>query len=81
MQVSYNRKTVTFNFTKFPKSMVPFGWNLKSKLDWLAGLFDGDGCIHKRREDRNNSLQFNIVCANKNFLENVKLFFAIFCSH
>jgi ribonucleotide reductase alpha subunit len=27
-----------------PKSFVPFNWNLKGKLGWLSGLFDGDGC-------------------------------------
>jgi ribonucleotide reductase alpha subunit len=25
------------------KSFIPFNWNLKSKIEWLSGLFDGDG--------------------------------------
>ena len=40
----YNgRKCFRFNQPVLPKSFVPHGYNLKSKLDWLAGLFDGDG--------------------------------------
>lgn len=31
------------DFLQLPKTFVPFSWNLKSKLGWLAGLFDGDG--------------------------------------
>jgi ribonucleotide reductase alpha subunit len=33
------------NFDKLPKSFVPFEWGLKSRLDWLAGLMDGDGTV------------------------------------
>lgn len=29
--------------TPFPKSMVPFNWSVKSRLDWFSGLIDGDG--------------------------------------
>jgi ribonucleotide reductase class II len=38
------RKRVSFNKKVQSKDFVPFNWNLKSKLNWLAGLFDGDGC-------------------------------------
>jgi ribonucleoside-diphosphate reductase alpha chain len=30
-------------FTQMPKSFVPFTWNLRSRLEWLAGLLDSDG--------------------------------------
>lgn len=63
--ISLGRKMVTFNFTKFPKSMVPFNWNLKSKLDWLAGLFDGDGC-----ELKEGGLQ--LVSVDFAFLDNLQ---------
>lgn len=38
------RRTLYFKNKMLPKSFVPFEYNLKSKLDWLSGLFDGDGC-------------------------------------
>lgn len=37
------RKAIKFEHEFLPKSFVPFSWNLKSKLDWLSGLLDGDG--------------------------------------
>lgn len=37
------RTAIVFDHEFLPKSFVPFTWNLKSKLDWLSGLFDGDG--------------------------------------
>ena len=37
------RKSFKFDGEAFPKTFIPFTWNIKSKLDWLAGLFDGDG--------------------------------------
>lgn len=44
----YNEKEERYSFKlKYKheqKTMVPFEWNLKGKLNWLAGLFDGDGC-------------------------------------
>lgn len=38
------RVRLNFKESMLPKSFIPHGYNLKSKLDWLAGLFDGDGC-------------------------------------
>ena len=38
------RVRVNFSEPMLPKSFIPHRYNLKSKLDWLAGLFDGDGC-------------------------------------
>ena len=44
----YNLKEDRYSFKlKYdhePKKLVPFNWNLRGKLNWLAGLFDGDGC-------------------------------------
>lgn len=37
------RRKVKFDHKPLPKSFVPFNWNLRCKLEWLAGLFDGDG--------------------------------------
>jgi len=43
------------------KSLVPFEYNLKSKLEWLSGLFDGDGC-----ELKEGGLQ--LVSVNHDFI-------------
>ena len=44
----YNEKggRLLFRLERAPlsKDFVPFSWNLSSRLQWLAGLFDGDGC-------------------------------------
>lgn len=36
---------VTPDYDKLPKSFVPIGWTLPSRLSWLAGFLDGDGCV------------------------------------
>lgn len=45
-----DRRQFKFNHEPLPKNFVPFTWNLKSKLDWLAGLIDGDGTELKEGE-------------------------------
>lgn len=42
-EVKYERYKVGLNFDPQPKNFVPFNWSLDSKLNWLAGLIDGDG--------------------------------------
>ena len=37
------RKTIWYNDVYKEKAYVPFEWNLTSKIEWLSGLFDGDG--------------------------------------
>lgn len=37
------RKTIYYNDIYKEKSYVPFDWCLTSKIEWLSGLFDGDG--------------------------------------
>jgi len=49
----------------YSKNFVPIEYNLKSKLDWLAGLFDGDGC-----ELKEGGLQ--LVSVNRSFLLNLQ---------
>lgn len=55
------RKQVTFKLPMLPKSFIPHNYNLKSKLDWLSGLFDGDGC-----ELKEGGLQ--LVSVDKRFI-------------
>lgn len=59
------RRQFKFNHEPLDKSFVPFNWNLKSKLDWLAGLFDGDGT-----ELKEGGLQ--LVSVNFKFLNNLQ---------
>ena len=44
---NYDRVPVHPIFDKHPKSFVPFQWSVQSRLDWMAGLLDGDGCLLK----------------------------------
>lgn len=57
----YGRKRVSFNFTPKTKSFVPFEYDLRSKLDWLAGLFDGDGCELKEGGLQLSSVDFEFL--------------------
>lgn len=51
------------------KFYVPHTTSIENKLNWLAGLFDGDGCICKNGE--NESLQ--LASIEHNFLIEVQL--------
>lgn len=62
-----NNKRFRLTLLEIPnsKNMVPIDYNLKSKLDWLAGLFDGDGT-----ELKEGGLQ--LVSINREFLSNLQ---------
>jgi ribonucleotide reductase class II len=60
-----NRFRIILDKMPISKSMVPTNYSLKSKLNWLAGLFDGDGT-----ELKEGGLQ--IVSVNKEFLKNLQ---------
>lgn len=59
------RYRVILKETPISKSMVPIKYNIKSKLDWLAGLFDGDGT-----ELKEGGLQLSSV--NREFLADLQ---------
>jgi ribonucleotide reductase alpha subunit len=59
------RKVITFKEPLLPKSFIPHNYNLKSKLDWLAGLFDGDGT-----ELKEGGLQ--LASVDKSFLKGLQ---------
>lgn len=62
----YNgRVYVSFKEEPLPKSFIPHDYNIQSKLNWLAGLFDGDGC-----ELKEGGLQ--LVSVDKSFLFGVQ---------
>lgn len=62
---SYNRVRFAHGRDLLPKVFVPIDYNLKSKIDWLAGLFDGDGT-----ELKEGGLQLGSI--DKTFLLNVQ---------
>ena len=37
--------TVLLPFKPFGKGFVPAGWDVNSRLAWIAGLIDSDGCV------------------------------------
>ena len=49
------------------KYFVPINYNIHTKLQWLAGLCDGDGCIVKY--DKIKNIQISSI--HKNFLQEV----------
>lgn len=59
------RQSFNFDFEAMPKDFVPFDWDLKSKLNWLAGLFDGDGTVV-------NDSSIQLASVNKQFLLDIQ---------
>ena len=59
------RYRVSLAFTPYSKTFVPFDYGISSKLEWLSGLFDGDGT-----ELKEGGLQLSSV--NKEFLFDVQ---------
>lgn len=60
-----NRFRGTLKNIPVSKNLVPLDYNLHSKLEWLSGLFDGDGC-----ELREGGLQ--LVSVNRLFLKQLQ---------
>lgn len=54
-----------------PKYEVPINYSVKTKLEWLAGYADADGCINLNNKKDATSLQ--ITSINKDFLKDVQL--------
>jgi ribonucleotide reductase beta subunit family protein with ferritin-like domain len=54
-----------------PKYEVPINYSIKTKLEWLAGYADADGCINLNSKKDATSIQ--IVSINKSFLKDVQL--------
>jgi ribonucleoside-diphosphate reductase alpha chain len=51
------------------KYYVPVNCDLKTRLDWFAGLCDSDGCISRNGDDQ----QLQIASIHNEFLKDVKL--------
>jgi ribonucleotide reductase alpha subunit len=52
-----------------PKDFVPIGHNINKKIEWFAGLIDGDGNITKNP----NSVSIHLSSIDESFLKNVLL--------
>lgn len=51
-----------------PKEYVPFDLGMEDQLNWLAGLFDGDGCELKEGGIQLVSIDFNFLTNLQNLL-------------
>jgi len=54
-----------------PKFEVPINYSIKTKLEWLAGYADADGCINLNKTKDATSIQIGSI--NKSFLKDVQL--------
>jgi ribonucleoside-diphosphate reductase alpha chain len=59
---------VTFPDHILEKTFVPFHWSEQSKLNWLAGLLDSDGCEVRNK----NSSGIQLGSIDKEFLLNIR---------
>jgi ribonucleoside-diphosphate reductase alpha chain len=78
-----DRDTVTFTGgTMKEKFFVPRGeYDLNSKLDWLAGIIDSDGCLTKEKTHGSECIQITTV--NADFSNQLYLFLqelGVFCT-
>lgn len=54
-----------------PKFFVPINYSKDTKLRWLEGICDSDGCISYNNKKDATSIQISSI--NKNFLKNIQL--------
>ena len=54
-----------------PKYEVPINYSIKTKLEWLAGYADADGCINLNKTKDATSIQIGSI--NNSFLKDVQL--------
>ncbi len=64
-EINNNRFKVILDFIPESKEFVPLDYSIKSKLEWLSGLFDGDGT-----ELKEGGLQ--LVSTNSEFLKKLQ---------
>ena len=61
--------TVILNTDIADKYFVPINYSVETKLKWLAGLSDGDGCLSVNQD--NKSIQISSI--HLDFLKNIRL--------
>ena len=71
-EVPHLNKTVCYLTNKINKNKfeVPFNHSIKTRLEWLSGYVDADGCISKSTK---GATAIQIVSIEKDFLKNVQL--------
>lgn len=72
--ISENDKCIKFYITKYinkPKFEVPINYSIETRLRWLEGLCDADGCINLNSTKDSTSIQISSI--NIPFLQNVQL--------
>ena len=75
----YNTKSernnaIQFYITEYinkPKFEVPINYSIDTKLRWLEGYVDADGCINLN--DKNDATSIQISSINKQFLKDIQL--------
>jgi len=69
--IAATKRVLYFGQNNFnSKTFVPNAdWTVQSRLSWLAGVFDADGCA----VFSNNSIILQLSSKNKKFLQNVQL--------
>ena len=65
------RIRLTLPFDIEEKYFVPHDFSVKTKLEWLSGVLDGDGCACKHVGGKGCSIQLSST--NKNFLTEIML--------
>ena len=68
---TYNKMRLRLPKDIDDKFFVPTDYSLKSKLEWLAGLLDGDGCVQRHQGGRGVSIQLGSI--NYDFLKTILL--------
>uniref|UniRef100_A0A6C0C5U6 DOD-type homing endonuclease domain-containing protein n=2 Tax=viral metagenome TaxID=1070528 RepID=A0A6C0C5U6_9ZZZZ len=73
-KIQKKKNPIRFNITNKinkRKYEVPINYSIKTKLEWLAGYADADGCINLNQPKDATSIQ--ITSVNKSFLKNVQI--------
>jgi hypothetical protein len=68
---SNKRKRLILEEVPVSKNFVPLNYNLKSKIEWLSGLFDGDGCELKEGGLQLSSINFKFLSDLQTLLSTV----------
>jgi ribonucleotide reductase beta subunit family protein with ferritin-like domain/intein-encoded DNA endonuclease-like protein len=53
------------------KFFTPINYSVKTKIEWLEGLLDGDGCVNHNKKKTATAIQYTSI--NLDFIKNVKL--------
>ena len=72
--IQKNKNPIRFYITdkiNKPKYEVPINYSIKTKLEWLAGYADADGCINLNKTKDATSIQ--LASINKEFLKDIQI--------